>query len=416
MMHLLKIYAPATLLVLLGFAVAFQFIKPAPPDRVLMASGGEQGAYHAFAKTYAQRLAAEGIELQIVNTAGSVENIALLRSGRVDVAMVQGGIEDDGQGEELHSLGSLYFEPLWLFKRTGLEIDRLPQLQGKGVAIGQEGSGTQALVKRLLSDNGLKTDSPKLHRLGGDAAAKALLAGQVDAAFFVSSARSELVSLLLRAPDIELVSFERADAYARRYRFLSSLELPEGVVDLHQNIPPSRVKLLAPAANLVVNADIHPAVIDLLLQAAEQAHAEGDWFEERGQFPQDALLAYPLAKEAKRYYRHGPPFLQRYLPFWAASLIDRLKVMLLPLVLMLLPLLRIMPPIYTWRMRSRVYRWYEQLEQVDLQLVKQDADRQALAAELDRIENDVRGVHVPLSFADRLYHLRQHIDLVRQRL
>lgn len=416
MMHVLKIYAPATLLVLLGFVVAFQFIKPAPPDRVLMASGGEQGAYHAFANAYAKRLAAEGIELQIVNTAGSVENIALLRSGQVDVAMVQGGIEDDGRGEELHSLGSLYFEPLWLFKRAGLEIDRLPQLRGRDVAIGLDGSGTQALVKRLLSDNGLETDSPQLHRLGGDAAAKALLAGQVDAAFFVSSARSELVSLLLRAPDIELVSFERADAYARRYRFLSSLELPEGVVDLHQNIPPRPVKLLAPAANLVVNADIHPAVIDLLLQAAEQAHAEGDWFEQRGQFPQDALLAYPLAQEAKRYYRHGPPFLQRYLPFWAASLIDRLKVMLLPLVLMLLPLLRIMPPIYTWRMRSRVYRWYEQLEQVDLRLVKQDTDRQALAAELDRIENDVRAVHVPLSFADRLYHLRQHIDLVRQRL
>jgi len=417
MKHQLTIFTPAVLLVLLGFVVAYQFIKPAPPDKVLMASGGEEGAYHAFALAYAERLAAEGIELQIANTAGSVENIEHLRNGSVEVALVQGGIDDSGEGEELRSLGSLYYEPLWLFTREGLNLDRLPKLAGLRVAIGQEGSGTLALVERLLVDNGLDTGQAGFVRTGGKAAAQALLDGDVDAAFFVSSARSSLVSRLLREPGVILASFERADAYARRYRFLTSLDLPEGAVDLQQNIPPRPVRLLAPAANLVVNADIHPAVIDLLLQAAEQAHADGDWFEERGQFPQDALLAYPLAREAKRYYKFGPPFLQRYLPFWAASLIDRLKVMLLPLVLMLLPLFKVMPPIYTWRMRSRVYRWYEELETVDRKLAEEPGvDLEAMARELDRIEDDVRAVHVPLSFAHQLYHLRQHIDLVRQRL
>ena len=414
MSHQIRIYAPAVLLVVLAFVVAFQFIKPAPPDRVVMATGNPQGAYHRFASSYAEHLAAEGIELELINTAGSVENIDLLRQGLVDVAMLQGGIPDTREGAELHSLGSLYYEPLWLFARAGLDLDRLPALAGKRVAIGPEGSGTQALVQRLLQDNGLDAGAAGFVSLADGEAVEALLEGRVDAVFLVSSAQGELVSRLLRADGITLASFERAAAYARRYRFLTSLQLPEGAVDLQRNIPPRTVQLLAPAANLVVDAEVHPAVIDLLLQAAEAVHADGDWFEAPGEFPQAGLLAYPLASEAKRFYKHGPPLLQRFLPFWAASLIDRLKVMLLPLLLMLLPLLKVMPPIYTWRMRARVYRWYDELEHVDSQLASGEAiDRDALAAELDRIEADVREVKVPLSFAHQLYHLRQHIALVR---
>jgi len=417
MNQLIKIYTPIFILVLIAFFIASRFIKPAPPAQVIMASGGELGAYHAFAKSYAEHLAREGIELKIINTAGSVENIALLRAGKVDAAMVQGGIEDSTEGAALHSLGSLYYEPLWLFKRKGLSLDRLPQLSGQRVAIGGAGSGTAALVKRLVADNGLDQEASTIRLLGGKAAADALLADELDAAFFVSSARSELVQRLLHEQDVELASFERAEAYARRYRFLTTVDLPEGAVDLQANIPSRNIHLLAPAANLVVNADLHPAVSELLLQAADAEHVDGDWFEGQGEFPQNALLAYPLSKEAKRYYKNGPPFLQRYLPFWAASLIDRLKVMLLPLVLMLIPLFKIMPPLYAWRMRSRVYRWYHELEMVDEQLsLNSNADKQLLAQELDRIEEDVRQVDVPLSFAHQLYHLRQHIDLVRQRL
>lgn len=416
MNHQLRVYAPAVLLVLLGFLVAFQFIKPAPPDRVVMASGGAQGAYHAFALAYAERLAAEGIQLEIRNTAGSVENIRLLREGEVQVALVQGGIEDRHEGPELHSLGSLFYEPMWLFTRQGVSIDRLPLIGDRRVAIGASGSGTRALAIRLLRDNGIDTGAGNMVSIGGAEAARALAAGEVDAAFFVSSPRSELVSGLLESPGIALASFERADAYARRYRFLTSLSLPEGAIDLQRNIPPRTVSLLAPAANLVVESGIHPAVTDLLLQAAEQVHGDGAWFEQRGQFPRDDLLAYPLSPEAVRYYRHGPPFLQRYLPFWAASLLDRLKVMLLPLVLMLLPLIKVMPPIYTWRMRARIYRWYEQLEKVDRALLSGECDRQALITRLEALDKEVLAVQVPLSFANQLYHLRQHIDLVRQRL
>ena len=411
--HQLRVFGPAALAVIVAFVVSLQFIKPAPPDHVVIATGGVDGAYHAFAKRYAEFLAHEGITLELRSTAGSVENLELLRSGEVSLAMVQGGVDDGGEAS-LRSLGSVYYEPLWLFYRKEFALVQLRDLAGRRLAVGPEGSGTRALAGRLLRDNGV--DSSTWVDAGGRKALDALLAGHVDAAFFVISAESDLVGQLLRHPDIALADFGRADAYTRRYHFLNSLELPEGVVDLAANIPHKTLHLLAPTANLVSDPDLHPAVIDLVLQAASEVHREGGWFEGQGEFPMPGLLAFPLSREAKRYYDHGPPFLQRYLPFWAASLVDRLKVMLLPLLVLLLPLLKVMPPIYTWRMRARVYRWYDELEQAEQYLVSGERDEAWFFEELNRIETEVQQVKVPLSFTDQLYHLRQHIDLVRREI
>ncbi len=412
--HQLKIFGPAALMVIVAFVLAFQFIKPAPPDRVVMATGGVDGAYHAFATRYAEFLAREGITLELRPTAGTVENLALLRSGEVSLAMVQGGVDDGHPASQLLSLGSLYYEPLWLFYRKDVAFEQLRDLAGRRLAVGPEGSGTRALVRRLLRDNGV--DESAWVELGGQEALDALLSAEVDAAFFVISAESDLVDRLLRHPDIALADFSRADAYKRRYRFLNSLELPEGVVDLAANIPHKSLHLLAPTANLVADPELHPAVIDLLLQAATEVHRSGGWFEGQDEFPMPGLLAFPLSKDAERFYKHGPPFLQRYLPFWAASLVDRLKVMLLPLLVLLLPLLKVMPPIYTWRMRARVYRWYDELEQAEQRLAEGERDVAWVHKELARIETEVQQIKVPLSFTDQLYHLRQHIDLVRREL
>lgn len=413
--HQIMVYGPAALLVVAAFIVAFQFIKPAPPDRVVMATGGVDGAYHAFAQRYAAYLAREGITLELRSTAGSVENLQLLRSGEVSLALVQGGVDEGvGDGPALVSLGSVYYEPLWLFRRSDLAVSRLSQLTGLSVAVGPEGSGTRALATRLLRDNGL-SDEAAWRALGGRTAADALLAGEVDAAFFVMGAPSPLIDDLLRDPRVSPVDFVRAAAYSRRYQFLNSLELPEGVVDLAANIPSGNVRLLAPAANLVAHPDLHPAIIDLMLLAASDVHEPGGWFAGRGEFPMAGLLAFPLSREADRFYEYGPPFLQRYLPFWAASLIDRLKVMLLPLLVLLFPLIKVMPPIYNWRMRARVYRWYDELERAEQRVADGAWDLVALRGELDRIDAEVRQVKVPLSFTDRLYDLRQHIELVRRR-
>jgi TRAP transporter TAXI family solute receptor len=413
--HQIKAFAPVALLVLVAFVVAFQFIKPAPPKTVVMATGSPGGAYHAFAQRYADYFRSEGIDLVLRNTAGSVENIALLRDGEVDVALVQGGVDDAAADADLESLGSLYYEPLWLFHRRDLDVDRISELKNRLVAIGPEGSGTRALVSRLLRDNGVD-DAAQWVDIGGEDAVDALIGGRIDALFLVISADSMLVDRLLRHPGIALADFVRAKAYSRRYRFLSYLELPEGAVDLAENVPDRTVRLLAPTANLVASPELHPALVDLMLIAATDVHRQGGWFEAPEEFPKPGLLAYPLSKEAERFYDNGPPFLQRYLPFWAASLLDRIKVMLLPLLVLLLPLAKVMPPIYHWRMRARIYRWYDELERAEQQASEGRVELSWLADDLNRIEDEVKRVKVPSSFTDQLYHLRQHIELVRSKL
>ena len=413
----LPVYGPLVLLVLVGFVWAFQYIKPAPPDHIVIASGEKGGAYHAFALRYQKLLKDQGIDLQIISTRGSVENLALLSQGKVDMAFVQGGVQANKPAIGLQGLGSLYYEPLWLFHKAGTRLQRMPDLQGHKVAIGPQGSGTQALVRLLMEENALKIPSVEMLAWDSAKAAKALKAGQIDAAFFVASPRSPLVTGLLHDSSVRLASFERADAYARRHDFLTVLTLPEGAEDLAVNIPPEEIKLLATTSDLVVQEDLHPGLVSLMMQVIDKVHRPAGWFSEEGEFPNYRHMSFPLNEQAERFYRNGPPFLQRYLPFWAASLLDRMKIMILPLLGLLLPLFKVVPPLYRWRMRARIYRWYEQLEEVDKESARQQKKSRAhLLKKLDDLEKEVRGVKVPLSFSYQLYHLRLHIDFVRGRL
>ncbi len=417
--EMLAVYGPLALIVILGLVVALRYVKPAPPDHVTIASGEPAGAYHAFAQRYARLLKKEGITLEIVPSSGSVENLGLLKQGKVDMAFIQGGIGvDAGDAAGLEGLGSLYFEPLWLFLREGLQVPgRVPALRGLKVSIGPDGSGTQALVLRLLKDNGFPLNSPGLLKKPSARAAKELESGELDAAFFVSSPKGGLVRGLLHSGKVVATSFERAEAYARRYPFLTSLVLPEGAEDLAQNLPDHDLKLLATTSSLVVREELHPAVVALLMQVLETVHGKPGWFNKAGEFPSPDYLAFPLNPQAARYYKQGPPFLQRYLPFWLASFLDRIKIMLLPLLGLMLPAFKVVPPLYRWRMRSRIYRWYDKLEDVDTRAANDpDADPDRLRAVLDSLESEVRDIRVPLSFSDQLYHLRLHIDLVRKRM
>ncbi|MCP5142187.1 MAG: TAXI family TRAP transporter solute-binding subunit [Chromatiales bacterium] len=414
--QLLRVYAPATLAVIAGFAVAFQFVEPAPPQRLVIAAGAEGGAYMAAAQRYAEILARENVTLEVRATHGSLANIALLEQGEVQVGFVQGGTTPATNPHELTSLGSMYYEPLWLFHRGDAAPTRLVDLAGKRVAIGGEGSGTQALMHTLLDEVDGDLLRVEALPLGGDEAEAALLAGEVDAIAVVAGTHSARVRRLIEAPDVRLMDMRRAETYTRLHPYLSALNLPEGVIDLRKDLPPANVRMIAPTANLVVAGDTHPALVDLLMQAAAEVHGTPDWFSRRDEFPRAEFLVYPLHPSAERFYKHGPPFLQRYLPFWAATLIDRLKVLLLPLVMVLLPLFKIMPPIYQWRMRSRIYRWYEELDKVEREMREGDTAVSDLIAELDRIENEVAHVEVPLSFSGQAYDLRMHIALVRDRL
>lgn len=414
----LKIFGPALLVAIIGFGVAYQFVEPAPPHRIIMSTGGKRGAYYLFAMQYRDILARNDITLEIRTSAGSVENIERLKAKTADLAFVQGGTKKSTGPQNLVSLGSLYYEALWVFYRSSKQLNRLTDLRGKRIAVGQEGSGTRPVALQLLKDNAVSRSPTVLSPLGGQDAATALVRGDVDAAFFIASVRSPIVRKLLTSRGTKLMSFERAEAYTRTHRFLSNVTLPQGVIDLEKNIPPIDTTLIAATANLVVRRGFHPALIDLLLQTAADVHGTGGLLERQDEFPSPKYLEFPLGKEAQRYYKRGPSFLRRILPFWAATLVDRMVVMLIPLIALLLPLFKVVPPTYRWRVRSRIYRWYKDVKGVDLGL-KDEQSRERLTmymAELDRIEDEVNKISTPLSYADQLYNLRMHISLVREEL
>jgi TRAP transporter TAXI family solute receptor len=408
----------------IGFVIAFQFVQPAPPNKIVITTGSDAGAYYAYAGRYAAILARNGITLEVRTSAGSLQNIERLENDEAQVGFVQGGViepkgdpDDDESDSQLLSLGSVFFEPVWVFYRGDRRIDRLTDLKGKRIAIGQEGSGVRQLAQQLLRANDINPGGHLLP-LSGLKAAEELQQGRIEAAFIIAAENAPVVQVLLRSPGVKVMSFAQADAYQRRFPFLTKLTLPQGVADLVRDYPPHDVTLLAPTANLVVRDDLHPALQSLLLQAATEVHGRAGFFQRAGEFPayKDRLL--PLSPEAARYFKSGPPFLQRYLPFWLAVLIDRLIVLLIPVFALLIPLLKVAPAIYSWRVRSKVFRCYGELKYLEEDL-KQRFDAAKLKeyrSRLDVLDEEARGLKVPLAFTDLVYTLRVHVNLVRQTL
>lgn len=410
---------PIVLITAIGFVVAYQFVEPAPPRQMSISTGGETGAYYAYAKRYGELLAANGIALEIKTSAGSQQNLQRLAAGEADIALVQGGVEhaDDDQSD-LRSLGSVSYEPVWVFYRSQMRIDKLYQLAGQRIAVGEEGSGIRGLALQMLEANEISVDAKKLLPVAGLDAAEALQQGQIDAAFIVAAPDAPVVQVLLRSPGVRVMSFVQADAYTRRFPFLSKIVLPRGVVDLVRDTPPRDTVLLATTANVIVRDDLHPALVSLLLQAMSEVNGKSGFFQRAGEFPAYKDHRFDLSDEAKRYYTSGPPFLQRYLPFWIAVLVERLFVLLLPVIILLLPLLKVAPSIYNWRVRSKIFRCYGDLKFLENELRRSyDAARHAeYLARIDRIEEDAYSRNIPLSFSDLFYTLREHINLVRAEL
>jgi TRAP transporter TAXI family solute receptor len=411
---------PSLLLVIGAFWLAAQFIKPAPPDRLVVSTGGEGGAYQRFAARYKDVLARYGIALVEQPSAGSTENLERLRNPEfeVDAAFIQGGTARPGEEDELVSLGDIYYEPLWIFYRDAAMRggDKVLDLKGKRVAVGGAGSGTHYLAMELLAANGIDAKNTKLVEAGGLGLVERLQKNELDAVFVVGPTQSSLVWALLYTPGVRLMSLTHADAYTRRFPYLARLVLPRGAIDLTLDIPPHDTQLVSPMATLLVREGMHPALIDLLMQAASEVHGAPGVFQKPGEFPRAGHSEFPLSKEAERYYKSGKPFLQRYLPFWAATLIDRMVVMLVPLLAVLVPLFKFAPQIYGWRVRSRIYRRYGELKFLENEL-NENPDRHSRAewlAKLDGIEMDASRIRTPLTFSDMLYTLRGHIDLVRE--
>lgn len=417
--ELLTIGLPALVLVVGLFWVASLFVQPAPPKSIVMTTGSESGAYHGYAKRYQEILARHGIRVELRTSSGSLENLKRLQDGNsgVMVGFIQGGTVSVPESEGLMSLGSMYYEPLWLFYRDRNVLDRVSQLKGKRLAIGAEGSGTRKLAMQVLAANGLDGDIARLLPISGDAAVEALRAGQADAALVIAGADSALVKKLLGLDGVRLMSFAQADAYVKRFPFLNKVTLPRGVIDLVQDVPGTDVAMLAATANLVVRDNIHPALISLLMLAASEIHGEAGMFQTTREFPAAKDPTPELSKDAERYIKSGPPFLQRYLPFWAATLVDRIFVMILPL-LALFPIFKAIPAIYAWRVTSRIYRWYGELSLLEKEIREnyEAAHHGDYRARLDALEMRANSRPVPVAYAHYLYTLREHFDLVRQSL
>ena len=426
LLSLRDLFATAWWIILIagiGFVVAYQFVQPAPPKKIVISTGGESGAYYQFAQRYATILARDGIVLEVKASAGSLENIERLKKDEAQIGFVQGGVvepKEDPDAEDdsgLLSLGSVFYEPVWVFYRGDKTLHHLTDLQGKRIAIGQEGSGVRQLAQQLLSANEISAGK-HLVPLAGLTAAEELQQGRIDAAFIIAAEKAPVVQVLLRSPGVKVMSFVQADAYQRRFPFLTKLTMPQGVADLVRDLPPDDVTLLAPTANLIIRDDLHPALQTLLLQAASDVHGKTGFFQKAGEFPayKDAMV--PLSPDAARYFKSGSPFLQRYLPFWLAVLIDRLIVLLVPVIALLIPLLKIAPAIYTWRVRSKIFRCYGELKFLEDELKHHfEATRlEEYRCRLDILEDEAIQLHVPLGFTDLVYTLREHVNLVRQTL
>jgi TRAP transporter TAXI family solute receptor len=404
-------------------AAIYWSIRSAPPRTLILTSGPPGSSYERYATNYRNLMASNGVTLKILPSGGSIENLQRLSDPRfqVDVGFVQTG-ESDGSTAEgnapLYSLGSIAHQPLLIFYRNATPISFLSGFAGKKLAVGPAGSGTRTLALALLETNGIKADATTAFLdLDSETAAKGLLDGSVDAVFLMGdSATGQSMRTLMRAPGVQLFDFVQADAYTRRFNFLIRLQLPAGAIDLGKNIPPQDVNLVGPTVELVSRENLHPALCDLLLESARQVHGKPTLLQRRGEFPAPIEQDFKISEEAARYYKSGKSFLYRSLPFWLASLVNRVVVAFVPMVLLLVPGLKLIPAAYKWRIQLHIYRWYRGLLRLERELDSGAGDRDELRKRLDRIEKSVNGMRVPASFASQFYSLRENVSFVRGRL
>jgi TRAP-type uncharacterized transport system substrate-binding protein len=413
---------PFLVVVAIAFWIAYHYIRPAPPDTIVMSSGRDGSIFQATAERYRKVLARQGIKVEVVPSEGSLANLKRVADPRskVDVGFVQGGLASQGEPDKVVSLGSMFYAPVAVFYRAAKPIERLSQLEGLSIAIGREGSGTRAIAETLLKANGIAAGGrTTLVDLEGEDAADALVRGSVDAAILTGDSASGANMVRLRRTEgIRLFDVVQADAYVRRFPYLSKVELPPGSLDLGRNEPDNPLMMLATTVELLAKPDLHPALSDLLIEAAREVHGRPNLFQKAHEFPAPLEREYRLSDDAQRYYQSGKSFWYRHLPFWLASLLDRMVVLLIPVAVLLLPGLKIVPTLYIWRVRQRIYGRYGELMAIEREAYGDPTEerRAELMKRLDDFEARVVALRLPGWWADELYVLKNHIGFVRRRL
>lgn len=404
------------LLVATAWAAAY-YLKPAPPRHIVLASGLQDSLLHQYAKRYIEILARSGVTVQERMTNGAGDNLRLLQdpNSGVDIGFTQGGIAKFPAADDVVMLASLYYVPLWIFYRGTDTLNHVNELRNRRIAIGVDGSGARSLALAVFGLNGLTSDNVAMQPLSNAAALHALQSGEVDAAVFVDGAQNEAVWAALRDPNLRLLNYGHADAYPRLLSYITKLTLPSGVIDVAHDIPDRDIALIGTKEMLAARDSLHPALVDLLMDAAGELHGKQSFFEEAGDFPGTTRVDLRVSIEAERHKRFGPTLLYRYLPFWLATLVERMIIILLPLAAVLFPVFHYLPQFHRWRVRSRVYRWYGELALLERDVATRAGTlpMEKWLTDLDRIERAVARIRTPAAFASEAYTLREHIGLVR---
>lgn len=406
---------PILLLVIASFYFTSKFIEPSSKKEITIATGSIDGEYYKTALLYKDILEKQKVKVNIITSNGSIENIQLLKDKKVDIAFVQNGIDGLKNQHSLKAIASVNYEPLWIFyKNENYTMDYIIQLISKKISVGKEGSGTKDLALKILNDNGIDDQNSQILSHSTQEAKELLLKGEIDAMFVVTSANSKIVKELLDNPNINLFSFKRAKAYSRKYSFLESIPLYEGTLDLYKNLPSQDVNLLTTTANLIVRDDFSDELTRLVLKEIKTIHNKKGLFEAQNQFPNIDNLTIEINEDASRYFTYGDTWLEKIFPYWIASNIDRLKILLIPLITLMIPLSKGFFPLYRWSIRSKIYKWYEEIQKIDLEV--EDVKNENLGKYLEKItalKKEIKAeTKVPLSYMGEYYDLIMHLELI----
>lgn len=406
---------PILLFVIASFYFTSKFIEPSSKKEITIATGAKDGEYYKTALIYKDLLEKQKVKVNIVTSNGSIENIKLLNDKKVDIAFVQNGISQENNQNNLKAIASIYYEPLWVFyKNQNYTMDYIIQLISKKISVGNEGSGTKDLVLKILNDNGINAENSELLNHTTQESKDLLLKGEIDAMFIVSSPNSKIVKELLENPNINLFSFKRAKAYSRKYTFLESITLYEGTMDLYKNLPNEDINLLTTTANLIVREGLSDELIRLILKEIKNVHNKKELFESANQFPNINNLTIEINEDANRYFTYGDTWLEKIFPYWIASNIDRLKILLIPLITLMIPLSKGFFPLYRWSIRSKIYKWYEELQKIDLKMENANNNEiQKYLEDIITLKKEIKNeTKVPLSYMGEYYDLIMHLELI----
>jgi len=414
----IRISGVGLLVFAVAVVVAWNFLPPPLPKVVRLGTGPVGGHYAHFGEALRGEVSEHGIELELVDSAGSKENIRLLLAGEIDVGLVQSGNLSDAEAAQLESIATVFYEPVLVVERADWDRE---YIGGGRIAIGVPGSGVHALATELLADQGVWEDAPpgtRLVEIGGEQAVEALRAGEVDSGIFVTALDVPWVRKLFTDPGLRMTHFKLAEAFTRHYRYLRRIVIPAGLIDLRFEIPPHDVQVIATTASLVIRPDTHRALIPLLIESAREQLYQGGLLAAPGEFPSAYWVEAPLSEEALRYFERGPSFFYRWLSFRYAFAATRLMIILLPLLTLLYPLFRSAQPTYRWVIQRRVYRWYRVLRRIEEQM---DASSDAASLEqvrekLERVGEQIRSTRVPPRYGANLFALRAHHKLLVDRL